>query len=54
MLSLYAKGMSTRDIVATLEEMYDATQIPPILVSKVTETVIEQLEQWQSRDGSQL
>lgn len=53
-LSLYAKGMSTRDIVATFEEMYDGAQISPMLVSKVTEAVIEQLEQWQSRELEEL
>jgi len=49
-LSLYAKGMSTRDIVAMFEEMYDGAQVSPMLVSKVTEAVIEQLQQWQSRE----
>ncbi len=49
-LSLYAKGMSTRDIAATFEEMYDGAQISPMLVSKVTQAVIEQLEQWQARE----
>jgi len=53
-LSLYAKGMSTRDIVATFEEMYDGAQISPMLVTKVTEAVIEQLEQWQARELEEL
>jgi len=53
-LSLYAKGMSTRDIVATFEEMYDGAQISPMLVSKVTQAVIEQLEQWQARELEEL
>ena len=53
-LSLYAKGMSTRDIVAMFEEMYDGAQVSPMLVSKVTEAVIEQLEQWQSRELEEL
>jgi transposase-like protein len=47
-LSLYAKGMSTRDIVATFKEMYDA-DVSPTLVSKVTNAVIEQVVEWQSR-----
>lgn len=47
-LSLYAKGMTTRDIVATFKEMYDA-DISPTLISKVTEAVIEQVVEWQSR-----
>lgn len=47
-LSLYAKGMTTRDIVATFQEMYGA-DISPTLISKVTEAVIEQVDAWQSR-----
>ena len=47
-LSLYAKGMSTRDIVAAFEEMYGA-EVSATLISKVTEAVIEQVHQWQSR-----
>ncbi|WP_417766377.1 transposase, partial [Spongiibacter tropicus] len=41
-LSLYAKGMTTREIVATFKEMYDA-DISPTLISKVTEAVIGQV-----------
>ena len=37
-LSLYAKGMSTREIVATFQEMYGADKSAP-LKSKVTDTV---------------
>ena len=37
-LSLYAKGMTTRDIVATFKEMYDA-DVSPALISKVTDAV---------------
>ena len=40
-LSLYAKGMTTRDIVATFKEMYDA-DVSPTLISKVTDAVKEQ------------
>ena len=47
-LSLYAKGMSTRDIVDVFKEMYGA-EVLPTLISKVTEAVIEQVQQWQSR-----
>ncbi len=46
-LSLYAKGMTTREIVATFKEMYDA-DISPTLISKVTEAVIGQVVEWQS------
>ncbi|VAW67470.1 Mobile element protein [hydrothermal vent metagenome] len=47
-LFLYAKGMTTREIVETLRELYDI-EISAALVSKVTEAVIEQVTEWQSR-----
>lgn len=47
-LSLYAKGMSTRDIVSAFKEMYGA-DISAGLVSKVTSAVIEQVTEWQNR-----
>ena len=47
-LSLYSKGLSTRDIVATFKEMYGA-EVSATLVSKVTESVLEKVQQWQSR-----
>jgi transposase-like protein len=47
-LSLYAKGMSTRDIVASFKEMYGA-DVSPTLISKVTESVIDRVTEWQSR-----
>jgi len=47
-LSLYAKGMTTRDIVATFKEMYDA-DISATLVSKVTESIIDDVISWQNR-----
>ncbi|EGQ9305781.1 IS256 family transposase [Vibrio parahaemolyticus] len=47
-LSLYAKGMTTREIVATFKEMYDA-DVSSTLVSKVTDAVLEQVIEWQSR-----
>ncbi len=47
-LSLYAKGMTTREIVATFKEMYDA-DVSASIISKVTEAVIEKVTEWQSR-----
>lgn len=47
-LTLYAKGMTTRDIVDTFKEMYDA-DISPTLISKVTERVLDAVREWQSR-----
>ena len=47
-LYLYAKGMSTREIVEAFDEWHDA-EISPTLVSKVTNSVLEQVVEWQSR-----
>jgi len=47
-LYLYSKGMTTRDIVATFKEMYDA-DVSPALISRVTNAVIEQVVEWQAR-----
>ncbi len=47
-LSLYAKGMSNREIVSTFKEMYGA-DVSASLISKVTDAVIEQVIEWQSR-----
>ncbi len=46
--ALYSKGMTTRDIVATLKEMYGA-DVSPTLVSMVTESILEKVQEWQSR-----
>lgn len=47
-LWLYAQGMSTRDIVAAFDEWYGA-EISPTLISRVTNAVIEEVIEWQSR-----
>ena len=47
-LALYARGMSTRDIVSTFKEMYDA-EVSAGLISKVTDAVLERVVEWQSR-----
>ena len=44
-LSLYAKGMTTRDIVATFKEIYDA-DVSDSLISNVTNAVMEQVVEW--------
>jgi len=45
---LYSQGSTTREIVETLEELY-GTDISPTLVSRVTEAVLEDVIEWQSR-----
>lgn len=47
-LTLYAKGMTTRDIADTFQEMYGA-QVSHSLISKVTEAVIDEVIAWQAR-----
>ena len=47
-LWLYARGMTTREIVSTFQEMYGA-DVSAQLVSRVTDAVIEQVVEWQSR-----
>ncbi len=47
-LSMYARGMSTRDIQGHLEEIY-AVEVSPSLISEVTEAVMEEVRAWQSR-----
>ena len=47
-LTLYAKGMTTRDIVDTFEEMYGAA-ISATQVSNITEAVMEKIIEWQAR-----
>lgn len=46
--TLCAKGMTTREIVATFKEMYDA-DVSPSLIFKVTDAVKEQVTEWQNR-----
>ena len=47
-LSMYARGMSTREIQGHLEEIY-GVEVSPTLISNVTEAVMEQVRGWQSR-----
>ena len=47
-LSLYSRGLSTRDIKAHLEEIY-GVEVSPDLISSVTEAVLEEVREWQTR-----
>jgi putative transposase len=47
-ISMYARGMTVRDIRAHLEELY-GVQVSPDLISRATESVVEELRAWQSR-----
>lgn len=48
-LCLYAKGLSTREIVESFQEMYGAN-VSATLISQVTNTVIEKVREWQTRE----
>lgn len=47
-LALYARGLSTREIQAQLEELY-GVEVSPALISNVTDAVYEEVRAWQSR-----
>ncbi len=47
-LSLYARGMTVREIQSHLEEMY-GTAISPALISSVTDAVMDEVKAWQVR-----
>jgi putative transposase len=47
-LSMYARGMSTREITGHLEEIY-GVEVSPTLISNVTEAVKEEVTAWQNR-----
>jgi len=47
-ISMYARGMSCRQIQAHLQEIY-AVEVSPDLISTVTDGVIDEVRTWQSR-----
>lgn len=47
-LSLYARGMTTRDIQAQLQDLY-GVDISHTLISNVTDAVLDEVKTWQSR-----
>jgi putative transposase len=47
-LSLYARGLSTRDIQAHLKELY-SIEVSADLISTVTDSVVEEVKIWQQR-----
>jgi len=47
-LAMYARGLSTREIQAQLEELY-GVEVSPSLISSVTAAVHEEVKAWQSR-----
>jgi putative transposase len=47
-ISLYARGMTVREIQSHLEEMY-GTEVSPSLISSVTDAVSDEVKAWQAR-----
>ncbi|RWD68550.1 MAG: IS256 family transposase [Mesorhizobium sp.] len=47
-ISMYARGMSTREIVGHLRELY-GIDVSPDLISTVTDAVLEEVAAWQGR-----
>jgi len=47
-ISMYGRGMTTRDIQAHLEDMY-GVDVSPEFISTVTDAVIEEVREWQNR-----
>ena len=47
-ISMYARGMTCREIKAHLQEIY-AVEVSPDLISTVTDGVIDEVRTWQSR-----
>jgi putative transposase len=47
-ISMYARGMTTRDIQAHLQDIY-GVEVSPDLISNVTDAVINEVKEWQNR-----
>lgn len=47
-IALYARGLSTREIQAQLEELY-GVDVSPTLISSVTDAVLDEVRAWQNR-----
>lgn len=52
-IALYARGMTVRDIRAHLAEIYDV-DVSADVISKVTDAVFNELEEWRSRPLDQI
>lgn len=46
-ISLYARGMTVRDIQAHLLEIYEV-EVSPDLISRITDAVLEEVNDWQA------
>ena len=48
-LSMYARGMTNREIAGHLKEIY-GTEVSPQFITTVTDGVVESLEEWRNRE----
>ncbi len=47
-IGMYSRGMSVRDIQSQLEDFY-GVEVSPALISKITDSVLEGVSEWQAR-----
>lgn len=52
-LTLYARGMTTRDIQAQVQDLY-GVEVSPTFISNITEAVMDEVRQWQNRPLEQV
>ncbi len=52
-LALYARGMTTRDIQAQVQDLY-GVEVSPTFISNITEAVMDEVRQWQNRPLDQI
>ena len=52
-ISMYAKGMTTRDIQSHVEDIY-GLEVSASTISRITDTIVQQVKQWQSRPLSEV
>lgn len=52
-ISMYAKGMTTRDIQSHVEEMY-GLEVTAATVSRITDSIVVHAKEWQSRPLSEI
>jgi putative transposase len=53
-ISMYAKGMTTRDIESHVKEIYFGLEISPTAISSITEKILDHAKEWQSRPLNEL
>lgn len=47
-INLYCKGLSTREISDSIEDIYDV-QLSAMIISNITDAVLEEIDEWQKR-----